>query len=111
MEWIANNWETVVAVVLAVLALFKGADWFRYVRAVQRIAQAAWRIAEEEGIKQDIKGAQKVAPFLDAFFRMWEEKFGSPPDPTTQALAMKTAAEESAAHKVDLGKSPTTSAS
>ena len=110
MEWILNNWGTVVAVGLAILALFKTADWFRYVRAVKRIAQAAWRLAEEEGITKKLKGAQKAAPFLEAFFRMWEEKFGELPDANTQALAMKTAAEESAAHKVDLGKSSTTSA-
>lgn len=109
MEWILENWETVLSVALFALALFKGADWFRYVRAVKRIAQAAWRIAEEEGITKDLKGAQKAAPFLEAFFRMWEERFGEQPDANIQALAMRVAAHESAAHKV--GKSSTPAAS
>jgi len=111
MEWILENWEIVVAILLAVLATFQGAEWFRYVRTVTRIAQSAWRIAEEEGITKELKGAQKAAPFLEAFFRMWEERFGELPDPTTQALAMRVAARESELHKAELGKSSTQDAS
>lgn len=101
MEWVLDNWGLVLTIAFAVLGAFKGTDLFRYIRAVKRIAKAAWRVAEEEGILGQIKGAQKAAPFLQTFFDMWEKHFGTTPSPVTQALAMKVAAEESVEHKIE----------
>lgn len=88
-----------VSVPIAVILLGVAAARWNYVRAIVRMAAAAYRIAEEEGILKNLKGAQKAAPFLEAFFAKWGDKHGTTPTPSAQALAMKVAAASAASDK------------
>jgi len=98
-EFLAGNSSVTVPILVLILGAL--ALRWRYVRAIVRMAQAAYRIAEEEGLLKDLKGVQKAAPFLEAFFAKWTEKTGAdtPPPPSAQALAMKVAAATAAADK------------
>lgn len=106
MQILLDNWQLVVSVLVFTLAFFQGASWFRYVRFVRRLAEAAWAFAEEEGILKDINGADKVAPFLEYFLQQWEQRFGETAPPKAQGMAMRIAAEESIKHKVAELSSP-----
>lgn len=100
MQLLLDNWRLVISVLVFTLAFFQGASWFRYVRFVRRLAEAAWAFAEEEGILKDLKGADKAAPFLQYFLEQWELRFGEAAPPGAQAMALRIAAEESLRHKV-----------
>lgn len=100
MELILENLELILAAILAVLGLWKGAAWWKYLSAAVRIARVAYEEAQRVGIINELKGTDKATPFMETFFRLWEQRFGEPPNAVIQGVASYTAASESIKHKL-----------
>lgn len=106
IDIIMDNWEIIASAIVAVLAMFKGAEWFKYLLLVKRLALVAYAEAEAIGVDQEVKGFKKLAPFMEFFAYHYQQRFGELPGPAAQALATRYAANEARVHKLvdEVGK-------
>lgn len=99
LEFLSNNWEVVVAVVIFVLAvILRGRQlaWFQWFNEVSFLA---WDQAEKKGLLDGWRGAEKLRIYLEIWRREYEKKWGDPPTEGTIEQAKVKAAELSQLEK------------
>jgi hypothetical protein len=98
-EFLLGNWQMVLVAVLTVLALVlsgKKLSWWQW---ANEIAFFAWAKAEEKGLTDGWKGADKLRYYLEIYRIEYEKKWGTAPTNGSIERATIKAAELSAKEK------------
>lgn len=97
--WVLDNFEIVLAAVFTVIGVFLVKDRLAIWKLANNTFFFAWSEAERLGVLENLKGVEKLRPYIEIWKAQYEAKWGEAPTQKQIDYAIKMAEKISLEHK------------